>query len=87
MNVPLFQVLKLLEALLPGVPSPVDLVRGSNCLEALAKHAEHEAVADRIAFMRESPGLVATLGELFLPLLHQIYTVQSSSSIRNMVRF
>jgi hypothetical protein len=80
------QVLRLLEALLPSVPSPPALVCSGNCLEALAKHAKHESVAERMAFMLESPKLVATLGERFLPLLHQIYSVQSSGIVRSMVR-
>jgi hypothetical protein len=80
----LCQVLRLLKALMPSTPKVSDVVAGSP-LEVLGKYAAQEGLQERVAFMRDNPAITGQLADMFLPLLHQIYTVQGSSEIRAMV--
>ena len=68
------------------MPAPAALVQAGEPLAALQAHAETAAVAARVRFMRDGPAFISALSDLFLPLLHQIYSVQSSASVRSMVR-
>lgn len=80
------QVLKLTQALLPSVPTPAEIVHDGEPLAVLAKHASKPQTAELVSFFAENGNFVDVVGGLFLPLLHQIYSVHSSKTVRSLVR-
>lgn len=80
------QVLKLLQALLPSVPAVCEVVRQGEPLAALEASASQPHNRERAAFLRDNAELVGDLGKFFLPLLHQIYSVHSTRTVKTHVR-
>ena len=78
------QVLQLLEALLPCMPRPVDIVPEAS-LDVLDAHALDNSVAERLAHLSADAALREHLAANFLPLVHKLCTVHSLASIRSVV--
>lgn len=78
------QVLQLLEALLPSMPRPTDVVPEAS-LDALDAHAHQDSVAKRLEYFSGNASLRAQLAADFLPLVHKLHTVHSLTSIRSVV--
>eukprot|EP00892_Ulva_mutabilis_P001731 jgi/Ulvmu1/11559/UM079_0002.1 len=78
----LAQVLQLLEAMLPQVPA-VQLMVSNGSLAVLNAHAAEAGPAERIHFLQSHGEIRDRLCTLFLPLMHQIYTVHSSVAVRS----
>lgn len=82
----LSQVLHLLAAMLPQIPSLQTMV-SEGCLSVLDAHAAESGPAERIEFLESNSEMRDHLCDLFLPLMHQIYTVQSLATVRTKVCF
>lgn len=80
----LSQVLNLLAAILPRVPS-LQVMVSKGSLSVLDAHAAEAGPAERIQFLEDHTDMRDQLCDLFLPLMHQIYTVQSIATIREKV--
>lgn len=80
----LSQVLQLLAAMLPQVPS-LQLMVSKGSLSVLDAHAAEAEPAERIQFLQSHGQIRDQLCTLFLPLMHQIYTVHSSVAVRSKV--
>ena len=78
------QVLQLLEALLPCMPQPTEIVPEAS-LDVLDAHAHDDSVAQRLQHFAGNAALRAQLTAGFLPLVHKLYTVHSLPSIRSVV--
>jgi hypothetical protein len=78
------QVLQLLEALLPPMPRPKDIVTEGS-LDVLDAHAHQDSVAQRLERLSENAELRAQLISDFLPLVHKLHTIHSLPSIRSVV--
>lgn len=80
----LSQVLHLLAAMLPQVPS-LQMMVSEGCLSVLDAHAAESGPVERIEFLENNSEMRDHLCDLFLPLMHQIYTVQSLATVRSKV--
>lgn len=80
----LSQVLHLLTAMLPSVP-PLDIMVSEGSLSVLHNHAAEAGPAERIQFLENRSQLRDQICDLFLPLMHKIYTVQSVPAVRTQV--
>jgi hypothetical protein len=78
------QVLQLLEALLPSMPRPSEVVPEAS-LDMLDAHAHDDSVSQCLQHFSGNAELRAQLCTDFLPLVHKIHTVHSLSSIRSVV--
>lgn len=80
----LSQVLRLLAAMLPQVPA-LQMMVSKGSLTVLDAHAAEAGPAVRIQYLQSHGQTRDQLCRLFLPLMHQIYTVHSSTAVRTKV--